>query len=79
SEMATTLWFTEKDKEVHRLKNLISCGQFTACFNLLKYCLDLKEADVQVDKTLLNKMIDIFQADWEKFTDNPYWLFEELK
>ncbi|MBN1821568.1 MAG: patatin-like phospholipase family protein [Prolixibacteraceae bacterium] len=79
SEMATTLWFTEKDKEVHRLKNLISCGQFTACFNLLKYCLDLKEADVQVDKTILNKMIDTFQADWEKFTDNPYWLFEELK
>jgi hypothetical protein len=36
-EMGTTLLFSEKDKKVERLKNLVSCGQFTACYNLLVY------------------------------------------
>lgn len=76
SEMGTTLWFSEEDKKVHRLKNLVSCGQFTACYNLLKYCIDLKKSEAKVDQDLLDEMIGKFQADWKKFITNPYWLHD---
>lgn len=78
SKMATTLWFSDEDKKVHRLKNLVSCGQFTACYNLLKYCIDLKNSKAKVDNDLLDKMIKIFNADWENFINDPYWLHNEL-
>ncbi len=78
SAMGTTLWFTQADKDIHRLKNLISCGQFTACFNLLKYCIDLKNLGAVVDTKLLEEMTTVFFNDWKKFVENPYWLFEQL-
>jgi predicted acylesterase/phospholipase RssA len=78
-EMDTTLWFTEKDRDVSRLKNLVACGQFTACYNLLKYCMDLKKNKVNVDTVLLDQMIDIFQDDWNKFIKNPYYLHDYLE
>jgi predicted acylesterase/phospholipase RssA len=78
-EMDTTLWFTEKDREVSRLKNLVSCGQFTACYNLLKYCMDLKKSEANVDEILLDKMIVIFQSDWNKFIKDPYYLHDYLE
>jgi hypothetical protein len=80
SRMGTTLWFSEKDKKIHRLKNLVSCGQYTACYNLLKYCIDLKKSDTKVDTKTLDTMIGVFQTDWKKFIENPYWLHDkELK
>lgn len=75
-EMETTLWFTEKDREVSRLKNLVACGQFTACYNLLKYCMDLKKNNASVDLVLLDQMIGIFQNDWNKFITNPYYMHD---
>ncbi len=77
SEMGTTLWFSEKDKEIHRLKNLVSCGQFTACYNLLKYCHDLKERNVNAPD--LDKMITIFETHWKSFIKDPYWLHDRPK
>ena len=79
SEMDTTLWFTEKDREVSRLKNMVSCGQFTACYNLLKYCMDLKKKGANVDPQLLDQMISIFHADWNKFIKDPYYLHDYLE
>ncbi len=75
SEMGTTLWFSEKDIEVHRLKNLVSCGQFTACYNLLKYCRDLK--DRKVNAPDLDEMIQIFDTHWKAFIKDPYWLHDK--
>ena len=78
-EMDTTFWFTEKDREVSRLKNLVACGQFTACYNLLKYCMDLKKSEANFDEILLDKMIGVFQADWNKFIKDPYYLHDYLE
>lgn len=78
-EMDTTLWFAEEDRDVERLKNLVSCGQFTACYNLLKYCMDLKKNEANVDPQLLDQMISVFYADWNKFIKNPYYLHDYLK
>jgi len=75
-EMDTTLWFTEKDREVSRLKNLVACGQFTACYNLLKYSIDLKKSKANVDTELLDQMIEIFSNDWNEFIKDPYYLHD---
>ena len=80
-EMGTTLWFSNDDKEVERLKNLVSCGQFTACYNLLIYCIKLK-VDKEKDKEnydLRNEMIQKLNNDWKKFVKDPYWLHDELE
>ncbi|MDE5422879.1 patatin-like phospholipase family protein [Ancylomarina sp. DW003] len=78
-EMDTTLWFTEKDRDLERLKNLVACGQYTACYNLLKYCIDLKKAKANVDPELLNEMIDIFLTDWNEFVKDPYYLHDHYQ
>ncbi|MCZ4693355.1 patatin-like phospholipase family protein [Ancylomarina euxinus] len=78
-EMDTTLWFTEEDREVSRLKNLVSCGQFTACYNLLKYCMNLKKSQARVDTQLLDQMISVFYADWNKFIKDPYYMHDYLE
>ena len=78
-EMDTSLWFKEKDREVSRLKNLVACGQFTVCYNLLKYCMGLKKSDLNIDHALLDQMIVIFQADWNKFIKDPYFLHDYLE
>jgi len=75
-EMDTTLWFTEKDREVSRLKNLVACGQFTACYNLLKYSIDLKKSKANVDTELLDQMIEVFSNDWNEFIKDPYYLHD---
>ncbi len=73
SEMDTTLWFTEEDRDLDRLKNLVACGQYTACYNLLKYCIDLRNTEVDVDRELLDQMIQTFQRDWNTFIKDPYY------
>lgn len=77
SEMGTTLWFSEEDIKLNRLKNLVCCGQFTACYNLLKYCIDLKKSEEYEDSELLDEMIDNFQSDWKKFIKDPYYLHKK--
>lgn len=78
-EMETTLWFNEEDIKVERLKNLVSCGQFTACYNLLVYCNKLKKRGVDtVDAKLLDETINRLNSDWEKFVENPYWLHNKM-
>ena len=77
SEFGTTLWFTEEDRKNKILNKLIICGQFTACYNLLKYCFDLKKDKVDVDQQLLQDMTEAFMDDWLKFIKDPYWLHSE--
>jgi len=71
-EFGTTLWFDKNDKRVKRAKNLIACGQFTACFNLLEYAMNLpEEYQTEELKNLTNKL----QKDWEAFVKDPFWLY----
>nr|MBI1231720.1 hypothetical protein [Cytophagales bacterium] len=77
SQMPTTLWWDEVDIKLNRQDNLIACGQFTTCYNLLKYINELPEplshgADIQRLKLML-------EADWKKFKDHPRFFIEEIK
>lgn len=79
TDMGTTLWFTKEDKDIERMKNLVSCGQYTGCYNLLKYCIDLKNKEDYDDPKELDELIKIFQGDWERFRKDPFWLHDASK
>lgn len=86
NNMPTTLWFTEKEYEDKVLNDLIACGQFTQCRNLLRYLerimtgtykekvWDTLTLEYQNDLVALNARILI---DWEQFKTDPYWLLNK--
>ncbi len=85
--MGTTLWFDENDTKAEKLKQLVACGQFTCCINLLEYCIDLEhKLDNNLlelnddDKIILAGIRLQVEADWKKFKDeDPYFLYKEYQ
>ena len=43
TQMPTTLWWSEEDIKLNRMNKLIACGQFTVCYKLLKYIIELQD------------------------------------
>jgi predicted acylesterase/phospholipase RssA len=76
SGMGTTLWFTKDQLQKENiLNNIIGCGQFTTCWNLLEYIAKIKE-----DKTNTNDshlMLISCEAklleDWKLFQEKPLY------
>lgn len=81
SETPTTLWWDDKDVTKNRMDTLIACGQFTICYELMEYILELKaDPNSNVpDFTELDKLYDALQKDWKQFNKTPLWLVERLK
>jgi len=87
--MPTTLWFTEEQKENHMLDDLIACGQFTLCYNLLKYCEELRTKDfrgeniwAKTPEEQQQKIVNLevqLKDSWSKFMQDPYWLLNKEK
>jgi len=88
SSVSTKLWFTPEDLKgnKNKLNTLIACGQFTTCFNLLKYfekfILNKRyqeeyDAYSQETKQELDKLYTGLLEDWLKFQKNPYWMVNE--
>ena len=80
SETPTTLWWDKKDIVKNRMQTLIACGQFTVCYELMEYILELKadpESNI-ADFTEIDKLHDALKADWVLFNKKPLWLVEEL-
>lgn len=77
SQMPTTLWWDEADKKLNRLDNLVACGQFTTCYNLMKYINGLpQEFKENTAIKLLNQQL---KSDWEKFKNYPRYMVDENK
>lgn len=82
SSMGTTLWFTKDElQKKNMLNNIIGCGQFTTCWNLLEYIAKIKE-----DKTNTNDshlMLISCEAtlleDWKLFQDTPLHLVKTVE
>ena len=80
SSMKTTLWFTKEDMELNMMENLIACGQFTICFNLLEYLYRIqfsKDYKDHPDRESLKLLYDQLIEDWEGFRSNPFFLLQE--
>jgi len=86
AEMKTSLWF-EKDDLIgneNRLAALIACGQYTLCYNLLNYILQLKKIKGYPDypqetRTAIDEMESNLQKDWQQFNADPFWLQREYE
>ena len=73
ASMETALWYDDDDQ----LKDLVACGQFTICHNLLEY-IDKPRAggEDQGQKAALYKKLE---GDWEILNENPFALIDELE
>ncbi len=60
-----------------QLKDLIACGQFTICYNLLEHIDKLRVA--REDKTLKATLYKKLEADWEILKVNPFSLIDEME
>ncbi|MFN8299472.1 MAG: patatin-like phospholipase family protein [Chitinophagales bacterium] len=77
--MGTTLWFTKEDDKAKRPKDLIACGQFTACRNLLLYIERLQQdpAFAMLEPSAKADVVDIkrqLKALWQQFQDDPRFM-----
>lgn len=82
SETPTTLWWDKTDISKNRMDTLIACGQFTTCYKLLDYILELKkDTDLQekIDTVAIDKLYKLLLKDWKSFNKNPLFLVEELR
>lgn len=67
----TTLWFDQFQKDA--LSGIVATGQFTTCYNLLKYY--LKKPSLTDDEAALVKQLT---QDWHNFNVDPFILFKNL-
>ena len=68
SNTPTTLWWDEEDRKLNRLDNLIACGQFTTCHNLIQF---IKNLPKEKKTAAVNDILDQLQNDWDSFKKDP--------
>ena len=79
-QMSTTLWFSKSDMREgidSRRDSLIASGQFTMCYNLLEYIMQIEEKypEVRIDEHIQNLKKEIMN-DWAKFQTDPMFMIE---
>ncbi len=76
SDTATTLWWDKKDIAKNRMDTLIACGQFTICYELMEYILELKskKKDLNIDFDEIDSLYHELNEDWKKFNENPFFM-----
>ena len=79
-QMGTTLWFPDMDtrSEINVRDSLIACGQFTMCYNLLEYILQIEEKfpEVLKDPGMQQLKNDIL-SDWKMFRKAPGFMIAD--
>ncbi len=88
NNMPTTLWFTETEVKNNVLNDLIACGQFTQCKNLLTYLDRIIDGTYrekvwnQLPSDYQHKLLELRQHitdDWARFQKDAYWLLDQHK
>jgi hypothetical protein len=69
SKTPTALWWDQTDIATDRMDALIACGQFTTCYNLMDYILELKTQNIVTDE--LDELFNQLNKDWIRFNKNP--------
>ena len=73
TEMDTTLWFDKNHVHDKRPAALLATGQFTTCYNLLRYAF-------RFESTSFWKPIqERLASDWERFNAKPFWMLKNMK
>ena len=77
--MPTTLWFDPAQVKAQTRDKIIATGQFTTCYNLMKYIHEVENAPVSMVpgyQTALDELKRQLEADWQAFQTNPLWLVD---
>ena len=86
NNMPTTLWFTETEVKNNVLNDLIACGQFTQCKNLITYLDRIIDGTYKeqvwdnLSPDYQQKLIELRQhitVDWGLFKNDAYWLLNQ--
>jgi len=86
ADFGTTLWFTDQQKLDNALSKLVATGQFTMCYNLIKYlenllftpdnCFELLDSTVKENLQTLYKQCT---ADFEHFREDPFFMYHDFE
>ena len=76
ANMATTLWFTESDKEQGVPEAILAAGQYTICYNLLDYIEKAQQEPGNLNEShqLIMDCKQQLQEMWAKFQNDPLWM-----
>ena len=74
----TTLWFGPQQPT--QLKEVVACGQFSTCVNLLQYVLMLENNEALIfSEPVKNMLLSVkvkLMEDWNRFKEDPFFAFE---
>ena len=76
--METTLWFDDAHQD--HLAAVIATGQFTTCYNLIKYLFRLERETAAYSRLTDDVKQSVQQLkvqlldDWDRFQQDPGWL-----
>lgn len=73
SLMPTTFWFNDRQA----LKDIIACGQFTTCYNLLEFIRRNYRKEAALPKGRIGVLYRAAKEDWKRFRVDPYFLAGE--
>ena len=83
--MPTTLWFSTQNRKQRMLDNLIACGQFTVCRNLIRYVERIQAKEelwgslTDAEKQSIEDLNKRLRTDFQQFIDTPLWLVDSKK
>jgi hypothetical protein len=72
--IATTLWFDKYQRRAQAKAAVVATGQFTTCYNLLKYMFEKELRGAQLDAQE-NTLKANLESHWKDFNDDPFWLY----
>lgn len=75
--MDTTLWFDENHVRDNKREALIAAGQFTTCYNLIKYIGRLERQSITSPQ--LNELRSKLLIDWKKFNEAPLFMANPIE
>ncbi len=75
-QVATTLWFDPHNKA--DLDAVAATGQFTTCYNLIRYLNRIEQAEGPLSPDLI-ALREVLLIDWAKFQADPKWMLGELR
>jgi predicted acylesterase/phospholipase RssA len=76
SKMPTTLWWNAEDRKRNRLDNIVACGQFTTCFNLIDY---IEKLPVDMRNEEIDMLLEFLKKDWQQFKIEPLAFLPHVK
>ena len=75
SKFDTTLWFGKDDKI---LKEVVACGEYTSCYNLISYLVTKHPDKIQKEGSAYVFFQELLKL-WNQLKKNPYYIVDERK